>query len=148
VLGQRVTVYADGGWAIRPGGARLWLAQYGPQEGPTSSGGLKNLPGQPGQGGNGAADESVLPGDLKPNVPPPKNPDERLVGAGPYGLTGEPEPVTAADPDYLVRGVVAKARFLDHARANFARLAPAGAGYLTLAGLPQSAVQRMLQRRG
>jgi len=160
VLGMRVTVYADGRTRVRPAnsassvGARLWLAQYGPMEGgPFGSGGQgptggENGPGQiPHGGGDPNNNGSNLPPGAQPNSPSgaPQDPDAS-AGASPYSLIEEPEPVTAADPDYLFRGVVRKAQFLAHAHDNFALLDQAHSGYLTLASLPQSPVQQRLER--
>jgi len=150
VLGVRVTVYADGQERVSPRRARLWLAQYGPMEGgPFGSGG--QIPGQPTHGAGDPNQGGIVPQDAQPTSPthPTEDPDLD-AGAAPYGLTGEPEPVTAADSDYLFRGVVRKASFLAHAQANFALLDPQGRGYLTLASLPQSRVERLLggRRRG
>jgi hypothetical protein len=154
VLGMRVTVYAD----LRPraaGAARLWLAQYasGPEYGPNGAAPAPGLPGggvMPGEPMHGGDpnEGGVLPQDVEPNAAHPNaNPD--LGGATPYSLIAEPEPVTAADPDYLFMGVVKKARFLSHASDNFALLDRGRAGYLTAAGLPQTPVERQLdQRRG
>jgi hypothetical protein len=55
-----------------------------------------------------------------------------------------PEPVTAADSDYVTNDVVRKANFLAHAHDNFAALDPQNTGYLTLASLPQSPVEKLL----
>jgi hypothetical protein len=107
------------------------------------------LPGNPGGYSHGGDPNqgAVLPDGLRPNSPDaPQNPDADLTGAAPYGFFREPEPVTAADPDYLFTGAVRKAQFLARAKSNFARLDPQHAGYLTLAGLPQSPVQRQLGR--
>ncbi|HEY1426424.1 MAG TPA: EF-hand domain-containing protein [Caulobacteraceae bacterium] len=153
VLGMRVTVLASGELRVRPAaGARLWLAQYGPMEGgPMRENGPQGngLPGNPGGYSHGGDPNqgAVLPDGVRPNSPDaPGNPDADLTGAAPYGFFREPEPVTAADPDYLFTGAVSKARFLAHAGDNFARLDVQRAGYLTLAGLPQSPVQRQLGR--
>lgn len=151
VLGMRVTVLASGELRVRPaGGARLWLAQYGPMEGgPMRENGPEGngLPGNPGGYSHGGDPNqgNVLPDGVQPNSPDaPQGPE--LTGAAPYGFFREPEPVTAADPDYLFSGAVQRARFLAHAKDNFARLDAQRAGYLTLAGLPQSPVERQLGR--
>lgn len=152
VLGVRVTVLARGEVRARPPGARLWLAQYGPMEGgPMQDNvpGANSLPGNPGGYSHGGDPNQggVLPDGVRPNSPnAPQSPD--LTGAAPYGLLGTPEPVTAADPEYLFSGSVRKARFMAYAQSNFARLDTQHSGYLTLAGLPQSAVERQLERRG
>jgi len=151
VLGVRVNVYASGPRRrAGPRGARLWLAQYDPMEGPISknshTGGLSGNPGH-GRWGD-QNDTGVLPPGVQPNTPGSTNSGVDLGGAAPYGLLGEPEPVTAADPDYLFRGVVKKAAFLAHARDNFALLDRGRVGYLTLASLPQSPVQAARERLG
>jgi hypothetical protein len=149
VLGVRVTVYADGRSRAGPGGARLWLAQYGQMEGPISQNGHDTsdvIPGRPAHGGD-PNQGAVLPQDVQPNSPGRGNADPELTGAAPYSLIAEPEPVTASDPDYLFNGRVNRARFLAHAHDNFALLDPKNRGYLTLAELPQSPVQAMIERR-
>jgi len=152
VLGERVAVYANGVQRVAPRGPRLWLAQYGPLEGgpmrDNAPGAQTGLPGNPGGYSHGGDPNQggVLPDDVRPNSPDGSDPGSQLTGAAPYGLIASPEPVTAADPDYVFSGVVKRARFLTHAEDNFARLDAAHAGYLTLAGLPQTSIQRMLER--
>ena len=168
VLGMRVTVYADGHLHISPSEPRLWLAQYGGNygtregnsgpsdggpfgqdgqgQGPWSQGG----PGQTAKGGDPNEGE-VVPRDALPESRAKPEAETSLgTGASPYGLFRVPEPVTAADVDYVTSDVVRKAHFLAHARDNFAALDPHSNGYLTLAGLPQSPVERLLAggRRG
>jgi hypothetical protein len=153
VLGVRVTVLANGALRLRPPAARLWLAQYGPMDGgpfgnnnPNSNPtGLSGAPG--GQDHRGADEGGVLPQDVRPNAPDRENPGAGLVGAALYGLLGDPEPITAADPDYLTHGVVDKRRFMAHAGDNFTRLDMARAGFLTLAALPPTPVQKLLGPR-
>jgi hypothetical protein len=149
VLGMRVTVLANGQSIVRPAEPRLWLAQYGRMEGPISQGGRQpnGLPGNPGGYSHGGDPNQggVLPDDVAPNTPTLRDPNAGMTGAAPYGLIAEPEPVTAADPDYLFDGAVKKARFLARAESHFAVLDPERTGYLTLAGLPRSRVQAMLE---
>lgn len=148
VLGVRVNVYASSQRA-GPRGARLWLAQYDPMEGPISQDGHNNsgLSGNPGHGRWGDQDHGgVLPQDVHPTSPGSPSSGTDLAGAAPYGLLGEPEPVTAADPGYLLSGVVKKAAFLAHAREKFDLLDRGRIGYLTLATLPRSPVQAALER--
>jgi hypothetical protein len=154
VLGARVTVYADGRMRARPGGARLWLAQYGPMDGgpfgpggqgqgPAAAGG----PGQMGQGGVPDQGSLVVQPDALPGAPTRPKPDSDIgAGVEPYSLIREPEPVTASDPDYVMRNVVRKANFLAHAHDNFSFLDQEHRGYLTLTSLPQSPVQKLLER--
>jgi hypothetical protein len=151
VLGMRVRVYANGLTPFGPRAPRLWLAQYDPMEGPISedSHNVGGLSGNPGHGRWGDQDHGgVLPQDVRPNSPDAPSSGVDLAGAAPYGLLGEPEPVTAADPGYLISGVVKKAAFLAHAGENFSRLDRGRRGYLTLASLPQSPVQAALERLG
>jgi hypothetical protein len=152
VLGMRVTVYAGGRTRARPDGARLWLAQYGPMDGgpfgPNGQGQGPVAPGGPGQMGQGGVPDQgnlVVQPDALPRAPTnPKSDSDVGRGVEPYSLIREPEPVTASDPDYIVRNVVRKASFLAHAHDNFAFLDQDHRGYLTLAGLPQSPVQKLL----
>ena len=149
VLGMRVRVYANGLTLRRA--QRLWLAQYDPMEGPISEDRHNDngLSGNPGHGRWGDQDHGgVLPQDVRPNSPDAPSSGVDLTGAAPFGLLGEPEPVTAADTGYLLSGRVKKAAFLAHAEENFARLDRGRVGYLTLAGLPQSPVQAALERLG
>jgi hypothetical protein len=164
VLGMRVTVYANGQMRVRPSEPRLWLAQYGgAQSGPApgASGPMEGgvfgqdgqsqgpyAPGGPGQGSRGDPNEGeVVPRDALPDARQPKDVETSLsAGAAAFGLFRVPEPVTAADADYVVNDVVRKTHFLAHARDNFAALDPQATGYLTLATLPQSPVERLLGR--
>ena len=89
----------------------------------------------------------VVPRDAQPESRPNQETETSLgTGASPYGLFRVPEPVTAADVNYVTAAVVRKAHFLAHARDNFAALDPHSNGYLTLAGLPQSPVERLIGR--
>jgi len=151
VLGMRVRVYANGPTPSGPRAPRLWRAQYDPMEGPISEDSRNNggLSGNPGHGRWGDQDHGgVLPQDVRPNTPGAPSSGADLAGAAPYGLLGEPEPVTAADPGYLLSGRVKKDAFLAHAGDNFSRLDRGRAGYLTLASLPPSPVQAALARLG
>jgi hypothetical protein len=165
VLGMRVTVYADGRMRIDPSAPRLWLAQYvgdqtgpapgtsGPmeggvfgQDGQSQGPGAPGGPGQPARGGDPNEGE-IVPRDALPDARQPKETETSLTtGAASFGLFRVPEPVTASDSDYVVNNVVRKARFLAHAGDNFDALDPQHTGYLTLATLPQSPVERLLGR--
>jgi hypothetical protein len=74
----------------------------------------------------------------------PKPYDASGKGAAPYGFFDEPEPVTAADVNF--RGLISKADFKALADTHFKTLDPDGVGYLTLATLPETPVQRRLGR--
>jgi EF hand len=159
VLGMRVTVYADGRTRITPSRPRLWLAQYGSREGnsgpmdggPFGQDGQSRGPtgqGGPGNGNNGDPKEGdVVPRDALGDPRQKRETETSLnTGASLYGLFPVPEPVTASDADYVVNATVRKARFLAHARENFAALDPQSTGCLTLANLPQSPAERLLGR--
>jgi hypothetical protein len=162
VLGMRVTVYANGQMRIRPGEPRLWLAQFGGdpgtregnsgpmdggpfgQDGQGQGPGSQGGPGQTAHGGD-LNEGQVVPRDALPEARPKPETETSLgTGASPFGLFRIPEPVTAADADYVVNATVRKSRFLAHARENFAALDPESVGYLTLASLPQSPVEKLL----
>ena len=103
-------------------GARLWLAQL-ERPGPIDPGGDQ-------------------PSDDDDKKPPPL--DESLQGAAPYNLLGEPEPVLAADLD--LNGVITRKNFLKLANMHFQTLDTGGRGYLTLATLPKTQVQKLLDK--
>jgi hypothetical protein len=108
------------GAAERPGG-RLWLAQF---DQPT--------PIDPG-------------GDQGPPAPQaPRDLDESGQGAAPYSLLEEPEPIMAADSD--LNGYIRKANFLKLADTHFTTLDRDEEGYLTLAKLPPTPIQRLLDK--
>ena len=109
-------------------------------DGPNAPGG----PGQPSLGGDPHQGQVISPDAL----PAPRKdvPQTGLGGAAPFSLFRVPEPVTAADTDYVVNDVVRKVNFLSHARDNFDALDAQHAGYLTLAALPQSPVEKLLGR--
>jgi hypothetical protein len=101
-------------------GARLWLAQL-------------ERPGPIDPGGDQPSDD----GDKKLPL------DESAQGAAPYTLLGEPEPVLAADLD--LNGVITRKNFLKLADMHFQTLDTGGRGYLTLATLPKTQVQKLLE---
>ncbi|MBV9509015.1 MAG: hypothetical protein JO303_01885 [Caulobacteraceae bacterium] len=71
--------------------------------------------------------------------------DQPPTGAGPYELQEIPEPITAADTEF--NGIIRKADFLALADRRFTALDLEGKGFLVLAKLPQTYVQRHLKRR-
>jgi hypothetical protein len=113
-------------------GAQLWRAQFG--QGPGSQGGLSNIP------------TTIDPeGPSEPSTPKILHDlDETQAGASPFSLFDEPEPVTAADFDF--NGKIKKANYMRLADMHFTRLDTSGVGYLTLAGLPKTEVQKKLER--
>jgi len=104
--------------------ARLWLAQLD-RPGPIDPGGDQ-------------------PSDDEDKKPPPL--DETLQGAAPYGLLVDPEPVLAADLD--LNGVITRKNFLKLADMHFQTLDTGERGYLTLATLPKTPVQKLLGKGG
>jgi hypothetical protein len=123
VLGQRVKVSLYDPPTLARDGARLWFTQ------------------------GGAAPGQIDPGGSVPNDPAnkPKGLNESGQGASPYSLFDEPEPVTAADLDFT--GFIRRANFLKLADAHFTTLDHTDAGYLTLAGLPMTPVEKQLLGR-
>jgi EF hand len=107
---------------------------------------LCQMGGQPG-GQGGAIDR---PAPIDPGGPPTDLPphhdhlDESGEGAAPYSFFDEPEPVTAADLDF--RGLILKAEFMKLADAHFTTLDRDNQGFLTLAGLPKTPVQKRLEK--
>jgi len=109
-------------------GGRLWKSQYG------------------GMGGMGSSVPTTIdPQPSESDTPRIKHDlDESQQGASPFSLFEEPEPVTAADFNF--NGKIKKANFLRLADMHFTRLDPEGEGYLTLAKLPKTEVQKKLER--
>lgn len=116
ILGAGLQVGAAG-----RGGARLWLAQVD----------------QP---------SSIDPGGDQPQAAPhpPRDFDESGQGAAPYSLFPEPEPIMAADLD--LNGFITKINFLKLADMHFTTLDGDGIGYLTLAKLPKTPIQRLIDK--
>jgi hypothetical protein len=110
----------------RSGGARLWLTQ--------GAGGVMGA-GQMGGGPEGgSSSDRKLPQFL----------DESKTGASPFSFFDQPEPVTAADLNF--NGRITKANFLRLAGVHFDTLDRKGVGYLTLADLPKTPVQKVLEK--
>lgn len=129
ILGYRVNVARGGGRRV-PGlsGGRLWLAQGG---GPGGAGVIGALP----------------PGAERDPSEGPKVPhsiDESRNGASPFSFFDQPEPVTAADLDF--NGMIRKKNFLRLAGVHFQTLDHKDEGFLTLADLPKTHVQTVLER--
>ena len=107
-------------------GGRLWQAQMmGPQ--------------------GGAAPGQMSP-DSDPVIPEtkPLPLDESKKGASPFSFFDEPEPVATADFNF--NGKITLPNFLRLADMHFTTLDRDGTGYLTLAKLPKTQVQRLLER--
>ncbi len=105
-------------------------------------GGMGGMGG--GMGGMGGVDPGGGSGSESSQKSRPY--DASGAGASPYSFFDEPEPVTAADIHY--RGVITRADFLRLAEIHYAALDRAGVGYLTLANLPRTPVQRRLDGHG
>jgi len=103
-------------------GARLWRAQFSPGQ-PGS-----DVPVYDGSEHTAAVGEAEI-------VP---------EGAAPFSFLNVPEPLSAADVNFS--GTITKANFLKVADRRFNSLDAAQDGYLTLAKLPKTFVQRKLER--
>jgi hypothetical protein len=91
-------------------------------------------------------DVAINPGE-DPDYAPRRSPqvlDESGAGASPFSFFDEPEPLMAADLNF--RGLVFKADFLKLADIHFTTLDHDGAGFLTLATLPKTPMQKRLER--
>jgi hypothetical protein len=118
------------GRLYRPGGAKLWLAQFG-GGGPGGAGGLTGPPVS-------EAPESSLvpPHGSSPSLGAPTE------GAAAYGLLADPEPVQGAD--IRLSGRISLSDFRTRAEQRFKILDYDDKGYLTLAGLPETSAQKLL----
>jgi hypothetical protein len=137
VLGMRVLV--DGTTAPD---RLLWLTQGVP--GGSVPGGSGTF--RPGEAtGPIGRDDPDAGADTGPDGPGPSRPyDASGAGASPYSFFDEPEPVAAADVH--CRGLIHKEDFLRLAEVHFETLDSQHRGYLTLDTLPETPVQRKLQR--
>jgi len=117
-----------GGEAQAPSRSGSWGGQGG--QGGRRHGGMGG--GMGGRMGGGGGSGSQAPRAM-------------LQGAAPYTLNRQSEPVTAADADF--DGKITLAEFLAAADRHFAALDAAGAGYLTVEGLPRTVAQERMRRR-
>jgi hypothetical protein len=102
-------------------GARLWLAQMPSRD----------------------AVPIAPSGSLPPGgTPPPPGLDETGNGASPFSFFDEPEPILTAD--FNVDGVITRQNFLKLADMHFTSLDPKDVGYLTLAHLPKTQIEKIL----
>jgi hypothetical protein len=140
VLGYRVLV--DGVGPAEPR-ARLWYVQGMPGGMGGMGGGMGG--GGMGRGGMGGVDPGG--GGSDPDVSGRARPyDASGQGASPFSFFDEPEPVTAADLDFL--GIITKTNFLKLGEVHFKTLDRDDVGYLTLASLPKTPMQRRLEQHG
>jgi len=118
------------------GGAKLWLAQIvqNPEGSHPGDGSLHGGRG-PNNGAKGPAE------DLGSR----RSQRRELIGAAPYGLLAEAEPVRAADTNLDSR--VSKAEFLAAADRRFKLLDKDKDGKLTLEELPMTAVQAQAAKK-
>jgi hypothetical protein len=123
-------------------GALLWRAQYGGGAGGGYGPGSGSGSVGPPQGDTG--------GEEMHRPTRPSAEEDMGTGASPYALLRVPEPVTHADAEFMFRGVVRKANFMALADRNFTELDTQSAGYLTLATLPKTPLQKLIEgtRRG
>lgn len=124
ILGYRVEVGSDG--LMRPlRSTPLWKTQ--------SAGGIDRP-------------SSIDPAGSNPDGAPhgAQKLDESGAGASPFSFFDEPEPVMAADLSF--RGVVSKADYMRLAGIHFTTLDRKGVGYLTLADLPETPMQKRLNK--
>ncbi len=138
VLGYRVLV---NGLTQGEPRARLWLVQGMP-------GGMGGMGGggMGGRGGMGGVDPGGGGGEV-PDLSGKARPyDASGQGASPFSFFDEPEPITAADLDFL--GIITKTNFLKLAEVHFKTLDRDDVGYLTLASLPKTPMQRRLEQHG
>jgi hypothetical protein len=109
-------------------------------------GGMGGMGGGGGGGIGGIGGPPVTTGN---DEPPPSHPDtsdpNRLVGAAPYNLLGEPEPVAASDLSFS--GKITQADFKTRASQRFDVLDTDQRGYLTLNSLPRTVVQSLQKPR-
>jgi Ca2+-binding EF-hand superfamily protein len=105
--------------------------------------------GMGGLGGGGLGGINSPPVVNGNDEPPPTHPDtsdpNRLVGAAPYNLLGEPEPVAASDLSFS--GKINQADFKTRANQRFDVLDADQRGYLTLASLPKTVAQTLIKPR-
>jgi hypothetical protein len=98
-----------------------------------------------GGGGGGMGGMNGPPVVNGADEPPPSHPDDtdpnRLVGAAPYNLLGEPEPVAASDLSFS--GKISQADFKTRANQRFDVLDNQQRGYLTLDALPKTVAQTL-----
>jgi len=103
---------------------------------------LELIQGGGGGGGGGGRHHSSSSGSSSPATPGGVNDD--LVGAAPYNLLSEPEPVAASDLSFT--GRISLADFKTRAGQRFDLLDPDGRGYLTLDALPHTKAQDLIRR--
>ena len=68
--------------------------------------------------------------------------DETGNGASPFSFFDEPEPILTAD--FNLDGVITRENFLKLADMHFTSLDPKDRGYLTLATLPKTQIEKIL----
>jgi hypothetical protein len=117
--------------------ARIILAQFG--GGGMGGGGGGMGGGGGGAGGGGGHGGGRRGGGSQAPSGTAQAPGPETMGAAPFNLFSEPEPVTAADTRF--DGRITLAEFQAAADRHFDALDVKGAGKITLADLPKTAVQ-------
>jgi Ca2+-binding EF-hand superfamily protein len=104
------------------------------------------LGGGSGGGIGGVGGPPVVEGGQDPSTTHSDSSDpNRLIGAAPYNLLGEPEPVAASDLSFS--GKISQADFKTRASQRFDVLDSDQRGYLTLDSLPKTLVQTLNKPR-
>ena len=119
------------------GSARLWLASN-----------MQMAQMGPGGGGGGAGGGGVMGSGVQEEAPSssaPKSTGEALIGAAPFGLLSDPEPVQGCN--IRLTGLISLADFRIRAEQRFKLLDEANRGYLTLASLPATQAEKLMPRR-
>jgi hypothetical protein len=129
ILGFNISVGDLRGTRAIPGG-QLWLAQY-------------NNPYAPNNGQPTGSQGGVLTQETPNN--PTASTEVLPEGAAPFSLLEVPEPLAAADVDF--DGVITKANFLKVADRRFTKLDHNDDGFLVLAKLPKTYVQKRLENQ-
>lgn len=98
-----------------------------------------------GAGVGGLNGPPVVNGEDQPSQPAPPDTGDanRMVGAAPYNLLGEPEPVAASDLSFS--GKINQADFKTRANQRFDVLDVDQRGYLTLNSLPKTVAQTLVK---
>jgi hypothetical protein len=118
---------------LAPEGARLILAS-------NLMTAAQSLPGV-----GGAVMGSGAPPPDQDSARPKPPTGASTVGAAPYGLLFDPEPVRGSD--LRLTGRISLNDFRTRAQQRFALLDEDSKGYLTLAGLPETEVERLMPKR-
>jgi hypothetical protein len=131
-LVPEVLTQADGALVGRGAPAKIWRAQYGGAGG--GMGGMGGGMGNIGAPGGPPVTDGGSSGVTKLDTP--------LVGAAPFGLLADPEPVRGSD--IRLTGVISLGDFKTRAEQRFKLLDDEDKGYLTLTGLPKTEAEKLM----